>query len=221
MCSSLTTFQISLAAFLRPARSISPRRSLSIQALPFDPGAIVNLDHADHFEIHAQRIGQHGVVGASRDPVVVLCLGHHLERQGRERADMGRIGPVGVVPEVGNVDLKNAARLQNAIQLAHDGAEVGERRADVLKHMLHQDMVELVVLERPWEGLDVHQDIGFAFLEAISVDPALAFVESASEIEFGHGRALVQVVTGERACMAAIRACRWRSRSSRRAISSR
>jgi hypothetical protein len=53
----------------------------------------------------------------------------------------------------------------------------------MLQDVLQQNVLEGVGVQRPGGGLDVHQQVRRAGGEAVDVQPALAFVEPAAEIE--------------------------------------
>ena len=69
----------------------------------------------DDLEIDLHDVGQHGDVDAPRGPIVVIGLRHHLERRVGEGPHMGRVGPVGVVPVIGNMDLDDPAGRRHAV----------------------------------------------------------------------------------------------------------
>src|SRR5580765_7485892 len=109
---------------------------------------------------------------------------------------MGRIGPKSVVPVVRHVDFEDTARIDHPVKFLHDRSQIAEIRADMLEDMLHQNMIERVGGEVPWRLFDVEQKIGFAGGETIGIEPALALVETAAEIELGgkHRRTSDQLV---------------------------
>jgi hypothetical protein len=84
------------------------------------------------------------------------------------------------------MNFDNSVGCGHAVKLAHDTGKRGKVGSDVLKHMLHQNEVETVVLKRPWRLLNVDQDVWRTFRKTIGIDKTFTLIEAATEVEFVH-----------------------------------
>ena len=90
------------------------------------------------------------------------------------------------MPEVRDVNFHEAIGRRDPINLAHHGTEPGEVCADMFQDMLHEDVLEGVVLKRPGRSLDVHEDVGLALRKVVRVDETVPTVESAPKVQLSH-----------------------------------
>ena len=81
---------------------------------------------------------------------------------------------------VRNVDLDDAARGCDSVEFLHHLLETIKGSANVLKHVLHQDVVKAVVFKGPRELLDVQKNVGVAGWEAIGIDKAFTLIKAAA-----------------------------------------
>ncbi|ODU54242.1 MAG: hypothetical protein ABS99_09745 [Acetobacteraceae bacterium SCN 69-10] len=84
---------------------------------------------------------------------------------------------------VRRADVQRAARHQDAVQLFDDGQEHRRVLAQPLQHVVGDDLLHRVVLERVGGDLQVPHQVGLHRLAPVDVDIAFALAASAAEIE--------------------------------------
>ena len=89
--------------------------------------------------------------------------------------------------EVGHPDIQNSARPQNAMELQQESMHA--LAFDMLKHVIGQNIIHSISLQRQDGVTGMDQNIWpatrlpFLFLRHIQIDPALAVIVAATEIE--------------------------------------
>ena len=88
--------------------------------------------------------------------------------------------------KMGNLNFDQSVRLSHAIQFLHHLFEAIKVTTHMLKNMLHQNMVEFIILKRPRWCLVIHQNIWTAFLKFVCVHPSFTVIKAAAEVQFSH-----------------------------------
>ena len=90
------------------------------------------------------------------------------------------------MPEMGNLNLDQAVRRGDSVELPHHRAKAGEVGSHMFEHVFEQNILKGIILKRPRGHFDIHQNIGLTLYEAIGVDEAFSTVKSASKVQFSH-----------------------------------
>jgi len=78
------------------------------------------------------------------------------------------------------IAVADAIGCRHAVEFPNHLGKYLEVSAHMLQHMLHQYVVEVVVLQRPRGLLDIEENIGLALREVVRIDEAVALVEAAA-----------------------------------------